>query len=98
MPYLHLRQSYISGLRVCLTNNPESVGEKMLVNKVTVGYVIQTYDTNLNRFVSQEFIAGDECEYTSKRGRPLTQGEIPEKLEEAYLPYDMRQPTSMTRV
>lgn len=32
----------------------------MKINKITTGFVIQTFDTELGKFVSQEFIAGDD--------------------------------------
>jgi hypothetical protein len=35
----------------------------MLINKITAGYVMQTYNTETGKCESQEFIAGDECEY-----------------------------------
>jgi hypothetical protein len=43
----------------------------MLVNKITEGFVIQVFDTELRRFVSQEFVAGDRCEYEDKDGVPV---------------------------
>jgi hypothetical protein len=35
----------------------------MILNKITTGFVIQQYDTETKKFVSQEFIAGDEVEW-----------------------------------
>lgn len=32
----------------------------MILNKITTGFVVQQYDTETKKFVSQEFIAGDE--------------------------------------
>ena len=40
----------------------------MLINKITVGFVIQVFDTELNRFVSQEFTAGDDVAYEDQKG------------------------------
>ena len=64
----------------------------MLISKITNGFVIQTFDTDKKEFISQNFEAGDECEYEDVYGNPVE----PELLEvdgqEKYLPYDMVQP------
>ena len=64
----------------------------MLVNKVTVGFVIQVFDTELKRFVSQQFVAGDQCEYEDKDGVPVCSEALEMDGKEAYLPFDMVQP------
>ena len=64
----------------------------MLVNKVTVGFVIQVYDTELKRFVSQQFVAGDQCEYEDKDGVPVCSEALEVDGKAAYLPFDMVQP------
>ena len=43
----------------------------MLVNKITEGFVIQVFDTEPGRFVSQEFVAGDRCQYEDNDGVPV---------------------------
>ena len=53
----------------------------MLLKKVTTGFVVQTFDTEKQKFVSQEFVAGDQCDYENEDG------------VEDYLPYDMVQPS-----
>ena len=35
----------------------------MLIDKITVGFVIQTFDTNTGRYTNQEFVAGDDVQY-----------------------------------
>lgn len=40
----------------------------MIVKKVTVGFVIQEFDTEKNQFVSQEFIAGDQVDWETEDG------------------------------
>lgn len=64
----------------------------MLVKKITTGFVIQVFDTDKKKFVAQEFLAGDQCDYENPYGDPVG----PELLEvdgkEMYLPYDMKQP------
>jgi hypothetical protein len=64
----------------------------MLVNKITEGFVIQVFDTELRRFVSQEFVAGDRCQYEDKDGVPVCSEALEVDGEEAALPFDMVQP------
>jgi hypothetical protein len=63
----------------------------MIVNKITHGFVIQSFDTEKRRFVSQEFIAGDECVYEDENGDIVDYTEaLP--TPEPYLPFEMEQP------
>jgi hypothetical protein len=64
----------------------------MLVNKVTAGFVIQVFDTELKRFVSQAFVAGDHCDYEDKDGEPVDGKALEVDGKEASLPFDMVQP------
>ena len=64
----------------------------MLVNKITTGFVIQVFDTELKRFVSQLFTASDRCEYEDKDGEPVDRRLLETDGKEAYLPFDMVQP------
>ena len=63
-----------------------------MLNKVTVGFVIQKFDTETNKFISQEFIASDEVtwedpdEIDEPTDAPVVNGETP------YLNYTMVQP------
>ena len=59
----------------------------MIIKKITAGYVIQTFDTDLGRFVSQEFIAGGQCQYEDEDGEPVDSKEMGDP--EPYFPYDM---------
>lgn len=43
----------------------------MLIKKITTGYVIQTFDTELARFVKQEFVASDTVEWEDENGKPM---------------------------
>ena len=68
----------------------------MLINKVTVGFVIQVFDTEKKAFVDQNFIAGDEVSYEDQYGKAVDpqymhtlDGKTP------YLPFDMVQPDDM---
>lgn len=58
----------------------------MIIDKVTVGFVVQKYDTETDKFISQDFIAGDEVSYEDEMGEPVEVGDFP------YLPFDMVQP------
>lgn len=62
----------------------------MLIDKITHGFVIQTYDTESKKFVLQEFVAGDQVEYESKDGDPV---ECPDSAP--YLPFFMKQPVEI---
>ena len=64
----------------------------MLVNKVTAGFVVQVFDTEKRRFVSQQFVAGDQCDYEDQDGEPVDRKELEVDGKEAYLPFDMVQP------
>ena len=57
----------------------------MLVNKITVGFVTQVFDTELKRFVSQEFTAGDDVAYEDGKGDAVDS-------VDNYLPFHMVQP------
>ena len=64
----------------------------MLVNKVTTGFVVQVFDTELKRFVSQHFVAGDQCDYEDGNGEPVDRKALEVDGVEAYLPFDIVQP------
>lgn len=61
----------------------------MLVNKITIGYVIQVFDTEKKQFLWQDFVAGDQCDYEDQDGNPTDN----EDVRKAYLPFDMVQPS-----
>lgn len=78
--------------------------------KITHGFVTQIFDEATNRWVSQAFTAGDECEY--ERGRLDAAGNFVTEVScdeydlrdaaggiaEPYLPYDMVQPDAEGRL
>jgi len=64
----------------------------MLVKKITTGFVIQTFDTELGKFVNQDFIAGDGCDYEDMYGETVDSDLLEVDGEEAYLPFNMQQP------
>lgn len=63
------------------------------LTKTTNGFVQQVFDTETKRFISQEFIAGDETDYEDEHGDVVDSDQF-ENAEgrEAYLPFEMRQP------
>jgi len=62
----------------------------MIINKITHGYVIQAYNTDTGKCESQEFVAGDECEYETADGDSFDIDASETELE--YQPYNMEQP------
>jgi hypothetical protein len=63
----------------------------MLVKKITSGSVIQTFDSEKKSWVSQKFVAGDQCDYEDETGTPVEHTEVMPSPE-PYLPFDMVQP------
>lgn len=63
----------------------------MIVKKITTGFVIQNYDTDTERFVSQEFVAGDQVDWEDEDGQSLNPEEFVVKGDGTfpYLPFDM---------
>lgn len=59
----------------------------MIVKKITVGFVVQSYDTETYKFVHQEFVAGDQVDWENKDGETLDS-----PATKNYLPFDMVQP------
>ena len=40
----------------------------MIINKITTGFVVQTYDTETGKWIGQDFIAVDEVGYEDQYG------------------------------
>ena len=64
----------------------------MIVKKITTGFVVQTFDTETKKFLSQDFVAGDECDYENEDGDAVDSNLLEVNDEEVYLPFDMVQP------
>jgi len=60
----------------------------MIIAKVTSGDVVQKYDMETGKFISQTFYAENACYYEDEDGNP-TDIMIP---DDRYLPFDMVQP------
>ena len=70
----------------------------MKINKITEGYVVQTFDTETGKYIKQEFIAGDQVSYEEMDGT-VANCEALESVNfglyaenEPYLPFAMKQP------
>ena len=73
----------------------------MLINKITTGFVIQTFDTETKQYTKQEFIAGNEVDYEKQDGTQVHSTEMASlgfgpyaKSPEPYLPFEMVQPVN----
>ena len=67
----------------------------MIISKITTGFVVQIFDTDIGQFVSQMFVAGDECSYENAcptDGKPVDSNLLEVDGKEAYLPFEMVQP------
>lgn len=66
----------------------------MIINKITTGFVIQSFDTNTQKFTEQRFVAGDEVIWEKENGDSLNENEVhwKKEVDEPYLPFDMIQP------
>lgn len=63
----------------------------MEVNKITMGYVIQTFDTKTKKCIAQSFIAGDQVEWENEDRETIS------AKWDLYYPFDMIQPITKKR-
>jgi hypothetical protein len=65
----------------------------MKINKITSGFVVQTFDTELQKWSGQEFVAGDQADYEDAgTGTPVDPAQIWPTSPEPHLPFLMQQP------
>jgi hypothetical protein len=65
----------------------------MIVNKITIGYVTQIYDSTKKKWMNQYFTTGDQVSFTDQSGNTLFGDKLTKSgLLEAYLSFDMVQP------
>lgn len=64
----------------------------MILNKITHGFVIQSYDTKEQKWIGQDFVAGDDVEWEKEGGFLIAVSEVPEDVLNNYLPFHMEQP------
>jgi hypothetical protein len=70
----------------------------MRINKITHGFVFQTWDRDLNKWIGQEFVAGDQTEYEhAGSDRILDPVDIWPESPEPYLPFLMTQPDEIKK-
>jgi hypothetical protein len=70
----------------------------MRINKITHGFVMQTWDTDLNKWIRQEFVAGDQTEYENAvSDRILDPVDFWPESPEPYLPFLMTQPDEINK-
>ena len=60
----------------------------MKIQKITPGFVVQTYDTKTGRCIEQSFIAGEDTSYEDQNGDAVDWREE----EDACQPFEMVQP------
>jgi len=71
----------------------------MIINKITTGFVIQSFDTDTGTYTHQHFVAGDEVDYENVEGHFLSNKELakfnfgPDAKNEPCMPFDMVQPS-----
>jgi hypothetical protein len=65
----------------------------MRISKITTGFVIQTWDAVLKKWISREFVAGDQTDYErDDDGTPVSPNDIWPDMPEPYLPFAMKPP------
>jgi hypothetical protein len=72
----------------------------MIINKITIGYVVQKFDTETRKFVDQTFIGSDERSWENELGDPLNLADDDDAeavygkggVDEPYLNFEMIQP------
>ncbi len=67
----------------------------MIIKKITVGWVVQTFDTDNGQLVEQCFHASDQVDYENEQGESIdaTEDHDPNyrMIEDLYYPFDMIQ-------
>jgi hypothetical protein len=63
----------------------------MIVRKITQGFVVQEFNAETGRCLSQEFVAGDQVEWENRAGESISDGDFGIDLEGLYFPLEMRQ-------
>jgi hypothetical protein len=69
----------------------------MIVRKVTAGFVVQEFDSETGRCISQEFVAGDQVEWEDRQANAISDGDFGIDLEGLYCPLEMKQPEEKDR-
>jgi len=69
----------------------------MIVRKVTTGFVVQEFDSETGRCISQTFVAGDKVDWEDRQGNSISDGDFGIDLEGLYHPMEMKQPEEQDR-
>lgn len=69
----------------------------MIVRKITTGFVVQQFDADTGRCVSQEFVAGEQVEWEDRQGNAISDGDFGIDVEGLYHPLEMKQPEEKGR-
>lgn len=64
----------------------------MLIKKYTNGFVVQVWDTEQQKWISQEFVADCLSDYENENGDSVDYAEMNPTGVEPYLPFEMVQP------
>jgi hypothetical protein len=64
----------------------------MILTKTMPGVVVQKFDADTGRCLSQEFVASNQVEFTDQKGNRIEEGMYGIGLEALYFPADMKQP------
>jgi hypothetical protein len=64
----------------------------MKIRKITTGFVVQTFNSEVGNWVNQEFVAGDQVDYEDENGDPVNDKDNPALNQ--YLTFNMVQPIS----
>jgi hypothetical protein len=64
----------------------------MIVKKITTGFVVQQFDADTGRCISQEFVASDQVEFTDPKGDRIEDGQYGIDTEALYWPIELKQP------
>jgi hypothetical protein len=65
----------------------------MILTKTMPGLVVQKFDSETGRCLSQEFVAGNQVEWSDPKGDRIEDGMYGLDLEGCYFPADMKQPS-----
>ena len=65
----------------------------MILTKTMPGLVVQKFDSETGRCLSQEFVAGNQVEWSDPKADRIEDGMYGLDLESFYFPADMKQPS-----
>lgn len=69
----------------------------MIVRKLTPGFVLQEFDSETGRCLSQAFVAVEDVVWEDRQGNAISNGDFGIDLEGLYHPMEMKQPEEADR-